>query len=140
MIAAAVAPTTSVSTITSAWITRFANRISIHNGQLTIDKAFNPQSTIPNPQLEGLSDRKVHAPAPRLRLTVHEQARNRIQLPADVEAHRADRRLVAQPRSDGVAQVAQPDAPRIGPHVAPVEEQHAAEIAVEQRAHLLAER
>src|SRR5262252_9275159 len=82
----------------------------------------------------------MHAPAPRLRLAVHFQSRNRIQLPAEVEANRPDGRLISQPRSDGVAQVAKVESQRSGPHVAAVEEQHYAEIAVKDDAQFLAER
>ena len=53
------------------------------------------------------------------------QARNRIELPADVEANRTDRRVVAETRPHVVAQVVQVEVPRVGPDVAAVEEQHA---------------
>ena len=45
-------------------------------------------------------------------LAVHEQTRNRVELIAEVEADRPDRRLVAQARPDGVAQVVQIESQR----------------------------
>ena len=48
---------------------------------------------------ERLTDAEVHAPAPLLRLAVDEQALDRIQLVADVEARRTDRRQVAEARA-----------------------------------------
>src|SRR5262249_5180358 len=82
----------------------------------------------------------MDAPPPRLRLAVDLQSRNRIQLPAEVEADRPDGRLIAQPRSDGVPQVAKVESHRVRPDVATVEEQHHTEIAVKDGAHFLAER
>ena len=61
------------------------------------------------------------------------QARYRIELPADVEPERTDRRVVAQAGADVVAQVVQVEVPGIGPDVAPVDEQHAAEVACERK-------
>ena len=63
-----------------------------------------------------------------------------IELVAEVEADRADRRLIAQARADRVAQIAEVHAPRVGPHVAAVEKQHGAQFAAQLRAQLLAER
>ena len=60
---------------------------------------------------EGLPDAEVHAEAPLLRLAVDEQPLDRIQLIADVEARRTDRRLVAEPGPDGVSQIAEVDVP-----------------------------
>src|SRR5258707_881720 len=77
--------------------------------------------------------------APRLRAAVHEQARNRIQLIAEVEPDRSDRRLVTQSGTDRVLQVVKVDAPRPGPHVPGIEKEHAAEVAVQDRPQLLAE-
>src|SRR5689334_509698 len=82
----------------------------------------------------------MHPPPAGLRLAVDLQAGNRIQLIAEVEADRSDRRLVAEPGADRVAEIAQHEAHRLRPDVAAVEEQDAAEIAVQPRAQLLAER
>ena len=94
MIAAAAAPTTSVSTMTS----------DVHE----------PSASAACPFLdsERLTDAEVHPPAPRLRRAVDQQPRDRIQLIAEVEADRADRRLVAQAGADGVAQVVETEAVR----------------------------
>src|SRR5205823_11980053 len=63
-----------------------------------------------------------------------------VQLIAEVEADRSDRRLVAQTGADRVAQIAQHEGHRLRPDVAAVEEEHAAQVAVQPRAQLLAER
>ena len=49
----------------------------------------------------------MNAPAAALRRCVDEQARDRIQLVADVHADGPDRRVVAQPRPDVVAKIVQ---------------------------------
>ena len=75
---------------------------------------------------------KWNAQGPLLLFAVHEQARNRVELPADVEANGTDRRVVAQTRPHVVAQVVQVEVPRVGPDVAAVEEQHGGEVADER--------
>src|SRR5256885_16326711 len=114
MIAAAAAPTTRVSTMTDAWTSRLKTLI----GSLS----------------ERLPDRKMNAPAARLLLAVHDQPRDWVELIAEVEADRTDRRLVAKAGADRVTEIAQIEAERIGPDVAGVEEQHAAEVAAQDRA------
>src|SRR5204862_506028 len=81
----------------------------------------------------------MHAPAARLLVAVHQQARNRIELPADVEANRTDRRRVSQARTDGVPQIPELNRAGLRPHVAGVEEKHRAEAAAQRRADLLAQ-
>src|SRR5207247_2204352 len=90
--------------------------------------------------LARLSDAEVKADAACLRVSVHEQAGNRIELIAHVDAHGANRRLIPESGTDRVPQLAQLEGPRIGPHVAGVDEQHAAEVATQHRAQLRAER
>src|SRR5262245_48657659 len=90
--------------------------------------------------LERLSDREMNAPPPRVGVAVDDEPRNRVELIAEVEANRTDRRLVAQPRADGVAEIGEVEAPGIRPDVADVEEQHAAQLAAQRRAHFLAPR
>src|SRR3954463_12592822 len=99
--------------------------------------ALSPQPCV---RLERLSDAEVDAPVPLFRLAVHHETRDRIQLVAEVEADRSDRRLVPQPRTDGVAEVVEVNRPSLLPHVAAVEEQYAAHIAGQIRAELRAER
>src|SRR5215207_4992031 len=65
--------------------------------------------------LEGLADAEVNAHAPFLRETVDEQPLDGIQLVPDIEPHRTDRRLVADPGPDGVTKVAELEVPRVGP-------------------------
>src|SRR5262245_15715334 len=89
--------------------------------------------------LERLSDAEVNAPAAIARFAVHEQTGNRVELVAEVEAERTDRRLVAQPRSDRVAKIVELDPERLCPDVAGIEEEHGAEAAAERGAKLLAE-
>jgi hypothetical protein len=55
----------------------------------------------------GLSDTEVNAPAPLLRLAIYEQACDWIELVADIEADRTDRRLVPQARSDRIPEIAE---------------------------------
>src|SRR5437660_7597767 len=81
----------------------------------------------------------MNAPAARLRAAVHQQTRNRIELPPEVETQRSDRRVVAQARADGIAQIAEPHTARLRPHVARVEEEDAAEVAAQRRADFLAQ-
>src|SRR5580704_15435 len=87
-----------------------------------------------------LADAELNAPAMRLGLTVHQQARNRIELVAEVETYRTDRRLIPEPRSDRIAEVVQPDVPAVRPDVSAVEEQHRAEVASDNRARFRTER
>src|SRR5712692_1509745 len=115
--AAAVAPTISVRTMTSACSRRRARRMS-----------------------ERLSDSEMHAPAPGLWRAVDEQPGDRIELVAKVESNRTDRCLIPQSRTDGIAQIVQPDSPGASPHVPRIKEQDPAEIAVQRRAQLRAER
>src|SRR5580765_2421132 len=77
--------------------------------------------------------------APRLWTAVDEQTRNRIQLIAEVEPNRADRRVIPEPWTDVVPQIGQIDPERLAPHVAAIQEQHDPEVAVEGRAQFLAE-
>src|SRR6266850_4064740 len=86
-----------------------------------------------------LTDAEVNPPPARLRLAVHQQGGNRIELVAHVEAHGADRRLIAKPGTHRVAQVVQLEAQRVRPHVAAVEKQDASEVATNDRAHLFTE-
>ena len=58
-----------------------------------------------------------------LGLAVDEQPGDRIELVAEIDADRADRRQVAQARTDVVAQVVQVEVPRVVPDVAGVGEQ-----------------
>src|SRR5438445_10622593 len=125
MIAAAVAPMTSVSTMTRTCSRRRIILIS------------NPESPIPSS--ERLANTEMHPPPPRLQRAVDQQTRNRIELVAHVEANGADRRLVPQSRTDVVPQIAQLDPPRIGPDVAGVEEHDAAKVAAKHRAQLRGE-
>src|SRR5437868_15549781 len=76
----------------------------------------------------------MHTPAPRLRVAVDHESGNRIELVADVEAERADRRLVAEAGADRVPQVVELQAPAVRPDVARVEEEHGAEAAADARA------
>src|SRR5262245_10765405 len=89
---------------------------------------------------ERLSDAEVHPPLPEVRLPVDQQLRNGIELPAKVDANRPYRRLVPETRADRISQVAQPDAERLRPDVAAVEEQDRAQTARQGDPQLLAER
>src|SRR5271169_3955732 len=81
-----------------------------------------------------LADAELNAPPVRLGLTVHQQARNRVELVAEVETHRTDGRLIPEPRPHRVAEIVQPDVPAVRPDVSAVEEQHRAEVASNNRA------
>src|SRR5262249_52075104 len=89
------------------------------------------------PALKRLTDAEVDPPAARLRAAVDQQSRNRIELVAEVEADRTDRCLIAKPRAHRVAQVAEVETTGIGPDVARVYEEHAAEAALEVEADFL---
>src|SRR5689334_7748999 len=82
----------------------------------------------------------MDAPAAEILLAVDDQPGNRIELVPEIEADRPDRRLVAEPGPDGVPEIPEVDRPRISPDVARVEEQHAAKVAAQRRAQLLAPR
>ena len=56
---------------------------------------------------ERLSNAEVDADAALLRFAVDQQAFDRVELVADVEARRPDGRLVAEARTNGVAQIAE---------------------------------
>src|ERR1043166_8187907 len=75
----------------------------------------------------------MHAPPPRLRVAVDQESGDRIELPADVETQRPDRRLIADARADRAPQIVQVNVPAVRPHVAGVEEQHRAEAAADPR-------
>src|SRR5882672_5066578 len=113
---AAVVPMMSVRTMIEAWRNRRAVRIS-----------------------KRLTDAEMHAPAPLRDGGILEQQRDRIELPPDVESNRTDRRLIPQAGADGIAQIARLDAPAVGPDVAAVHEQHAAEIPAQHGAQLRAD-
>src|SRR5947207_4754601 len=87
-----------------------------------------------------LPDAEVEPPPPLLRLSVDDEARDRIQLIADIEADRTDRCLVAQTRPDGIAKIAEREAARLLPYVAAVEKQNAAQIPAQHGTDFLAER
>src|SRR5262249_20229732 len=80
----------------------------------------------------------MEAPPPEVRLAVDDEIRRRVELVAEVEADRPDRRLVPQAWADRVPQIAQVEAEGIGPDVPRVEEQHAAEVAANHRPQLFA--
>src|SRR3954462_14969997 len=104
MTAAAVAPTTSISTTRRTCVTRLTMLIA----------------------LKGLPDAEVHPVAPRLRAAVHDQLRRRVQSIADGEADRTDRGRVAEAGTDGIPEVAEPEAHGRRPDVAAIEKQDAA--------------
>src|SRR5262245_38422606 len=151
MIAAAVAPTINVSTRTSTCVSRLTIRMmrSASHGRrqmadgkswMVVSACHLPSGPLPWGCSECLPDAEMDAPAPFLRRAVDEEAVDPIELIAEVEADGADRRLVAESRADRVPQIAGPDVPRSRPDVAGVEEEHAAEVAGEHGAELLAER
>src|ERR1700682_1391511 len=85
---------------------------------------------------ERLSDAEVNAPATCLGRAVHEQAINRIELVAEVEAYRTDGRPIAQANADRVAKILHVDGSGGRPDVAGVHERHAAEGATKRGAQL----
>src|SRR5262245_37308935 len=76
--------------------------------------------------LERLTNTEVHPPPARLRLAVHQQVVDGVQLIADIETKRTDRRLIPEPDADRVTQIVEPNAAGFGPHVAAVVEEHRA--------------
>src|SRR5688500_8723702 len=89
------------------------------------------------PPSERLPDAEVEPDPPRLLLAVDQKPGDRIQLVTDIQAERSDRRLVAQPRTDVVTEIALVDVPRVRPDVARVEEYYRAEVAADGRSHLV---
>src|SRR5262245_59450068 len=89
--------------------------------------------------LESLADAEVEPPAACLRLAVHEQTWDRVELVADVEANRPNRRLISKTGAYGVAEIVEHDAAGILPDVSRVHEQHHAEPAVQRHASFLAD-
>src|SRR3954462_9113642 len=111
MIAAGVEPTISVRTI--------------------IDACNSLRATLMNTlPLERLADAEMNAPMALFRGAVDDQPRDRIELVTEVESHRADRRLVAEPGAGRIVQIVQSDAPVLCPHVAAIHEDDATEAAV----------
>src|SRR5688572_29280693 len=110
-------PTIRVQRTATTWSDLRANDILIPE----------PSSLMPS---EGLADAEVHAEGPFLWLAVDEKAFDRIDLKADVEAYRTNRRLVAEAGTRRVAQVAQVETPGIGPDVADVEKRRGAELSL----------
>src|SRR5690606_3497487 len=86
--------------------------------------------------LERLADAEVDAPAPLLRLAVHEQIRDRVHLIAEIDTSRADRRQVSKPRTHRHAQIAEIEVPRLRPDVAVVDEADGADPVGDRHAHL----
>src|SRR3954454_19671057 len=82
----------------------------------------------------------MHAPPPRLRVAVHQQSGNRVELIADVEAKRTDGCGVPQTSADGVAKIIQMHVPTARPHIAGVQEHHGAETAANRGARFRRER
>src|SRR5215831_14295693 len=78
-------------------------------------------------------------PTSGLGTAIHDQARNRVELVAEVEANRPDGRLVAKPGTDGVPQIVQMELGAAGPHVSRVEKDHAAKLAPDDGSRLLRE-
>src|SRR5205823_3554352 len=89
---------------------------------------------------EGLPDAEMNPPPPRLRRAVDEQAGNRIELIADIEAHRTNRRLIPEAGTDCVAQIAERYVSWSGPDVAGVDKDDAAPVAAEHGAQFRARR
>src|SRR5438477_4113610 len=81
-----------------------------------------------------LSNAEMNAPTALLGGAVHDQAVNRIELVAEVKAHRTDGRPIAQTSAEGVAEILQVDGAGARPDVAGVHERHAAESATKGRA------
>src|SRR5439155_27292298 len=90
--------------------------------------------------LVSLSDTEVEPPASSLWRAVHQQAVDGIDLVADIEADRANRRRVTQPGANRVPEIAQREPARALPHVAAVQKQDAAEFAAQRRPDFFAER
>src|SRR6187455_2212207 len=65
---------------------------------------------------EGLADAEVNAPLPLLRLAIHLETVDRIELIAEIDARRADRCLIPQTRTDGVVEVIQVERPALRRH------------------------
>src|SRR5438552_19096047 len=86
-----------------------------------------------------LPDAEVESPPPLLRLSVDQETWNRVQLIADVEADRTDRRLVSQPGTDGVTETAHTQPARIRPYVPAIHPQHAAPCPTKHLADMLTE-
>src|SRR5439155_10738769 len=111
MMTAAVAPMISVSTRSSACSNRLASLIRTAPPQ-ALSRKREPPSPSPKPKpqapspnwipLERLPDAEVNAPPARLRLRAHEQARDWIQLIAEVESNRPNGCLIPQAGADGV--------------------------------------
>src|SRR5206468_10958284 len=82
----------------------------------------------------------MEPPASSLWRAVHQQAVDGIDLVADIEADRANRRRVTQPGANRVPEIAQREPARALPHVAAVQKQDAAEFAAQRRPDFFAER
>src|SRR5262245_27490360 len=78
-------------------------------------------------RLEGLAHAEVDPPPPRLRLAVDQQVGDRVHLIAEIKAQRSYRRHIAEPWSYRVAQITDVEIPRVGPHVAEIDERNGAE-------------
>src|SRR5688500_4393774 len=89
MTAIEVTPTSSVQMNAPIWSRRLAPAVGIWS--------LGAELVIPS---KGLANAVVHAPLPVLVLTVLEQAVDRIELVPEVDARRADRCEVSQPRRD----------------------------------------
>src|SRR5215813_9925026 len=84
--------------------------------------------------LKRLADAEMHTPPACLRIAVHQQPGNRVELVADVETKRADGCRVPESGADSVTEVAQVDGPAIRPDVTGVVEHHRAQTAADCRA------
>src|SRR5688572_16680855 len=113
-----VEPTIRVATKAMTWRERLVNDI---RGSATS---------------ESLSDAEMDADAALLRFAVDQQSFDRIELVADVEARRSDRRLIAEARADGIEQIAEVEVLRLAPDVAEIKERDRAELACQRQAHL----
>src|SRR5439155_22898923 len=85
-----------------------------------------------------LADAEMEAPPSCLWRGADQQTRNGIELVADVESKRTDRRLITESRADRITEIAELECERIGPDVAGIEKHDGAPIAAQRAAKLFA--
>ena len=120
MSATARMPTSRVPTIATTWrsrrtaliaLPRYVLDVHVRRARARAASARCDVAVGSSVESEGLADAEVEPEPAGLRLAIDHQPGNRVQLIAEIGAERADRRVVANARTDVVAQIVEIEVP-----------------------------